>query len=59
MKLKYHHLGIPTKEIKECETYLPELKMYVSVTIPAHTKLNGYGSKKGRPCRNWLKPFPM
>lgn len=27
---KYHHLGIPTKEKREGETYLPEFKMYYS-----------------------------
>ena len=28
LKLKYHHLGIPTKEPQEGEEYLPELKVY-------------------------------
>jgi hypothetical protein len=27
---KYHHLGIPTNEKREGETYLPEFKMFVS-----------------------------
>lgn len=27
---KYHHLGIPTKEIKPGEIHLPHLKMYVT-----------------------------
>ena len=27
---KYHHLGIPTKEKKPDETYLPRFKFYVS-----------------------------
>ena len=27
---KYHHLGIPTDEVKENEVYLDEFKMYVS-----------------------------
>ncbi len=27
--LKYHHIGVPTKEIREGEYYLPELGMYV------------------------------
>ena len=26
----YHHLGIPTQEEKEGETYIPDFKMYVS-----------------------------
>jgi hypothetical protein len=30
MKMKYHHLGIPTTDQKPDETYLPEFKMYVS-----------------------------
>ena len=30
MKMKYHHLGIPTTDRKAGETYLPEFKMYVS-----------------------------
>lgn len=30
MKLKYHHLGIPTKNKLENEIYLKDLKMYVS-----------------------------
>ena len=28
--MKYHHLGIPTKEKLKGERYLPHLKMYVS-----------------------------
>lgn len=28
--MKYHHVGIPTFEVREDETYLPELGMYVS-----------------------------
>lgn len=27
---KYHHMGIPTTEKKEDETYLPQFKLYVS-----------------------------
>lgn len=27
---RYHHLGIPTDEIKENERYLPQFKFYVS-----------------------------
>ena len=26
----YHHMGIPTKEKKEDESYIPQFKMYVS-----------------------------
>ena len=29
-KLKYHHLGIPTNEVKENEVYLEKFKMFVS-----------------------------
>jgi hypothetical protein len=29
-KYRYNHLGIPTKETKPGETYLPQFKMYVS-----------------------------
>lgn len=28
--MRYHHVGIPTSEIREDERYLPELGMYVS-----------------------------
>lgn len=28
--MKYHHLGIPTKEKRKEEEYLPDLKIYVS-----------------------------
>ena len=28
--LRYHHLGIPTRDPRENETYLPDLGMYVS-----------------------------
>lgn len=28
--LKYHHVGIPTSEVREGERHLPELGMYVS-----------------------------
>jgi hypothetical protein len=27
---QYHHLGIPTKEMKKGEKYVPHLKIYVS-----------------------------
>ena len=27
---KYHHLGIPTTQVRPGETYLPQFKMYVS-----------------------------
>ena len=27
---KYHHLGVPTKEVKPNEIYLPQYKFYVS-----------------------------
>lgn len=29
MKLKYHHLGVPTDEPREGERYLPEYKLFV------------------------------
>jgi len=29
-KLRYHHLGIPTNEIRDNEIYLDKYKMYVS-----------------------------
>ena len=28
--LRYHHLGIPTRERREDETYFPEFGVYVS-----------------------------
>ena len=28
--MKYHHIGIPTDQVREGETYLEEFKMYVS-----------------------------
>lgn len=28
--LKYHHIGVPTSELREDECYLEEFKMYVS-----------------------------
>jgi hypothetical protein len=27
---RYHHIGIPTTEVKDNETYIPKYKMYVS-----------------------------
>lgn len=30
MELKYHHIGIPTSEVRDNETYLEEQKVYVS-----------------------------
>ena len=29
-KFKYHHLGIPTNEVKENDVYLEEFGMFVS-----------------------------
>ena len=28
--MRYHHIGIPTRQVREGETYLPEYKTYVS-----------------------------
>lgn len=28
--MRYHHIGIPTRDVREGETYLPEFKVYVS-----------------------------
>ena len=28
--MRYHHIGIPTRQVREGETYLPEFKTYVS-----------------------------
>ena len=48
INLKYHHLGIPTKNKLKDERHLEHLKMYVSGYGKIHMELNGLGLKRMR-----------
>lgn len=58
MNYKYHHLGIPTKEIKEGETYLPEFKMYVSGYDTSPYKIEWMRFEEESPLPQLVKTIP-
>ncbi|MEW6194181.1 MAG: hypothetical protein AB1521_03375 [Bacteroidota bacterium] len=58
MNLKYHHLGIPTKEIKEGETYLAEYKLYVSGYDASPYKIEWMRFEEGSPTPELVKTIP-
>lgn len=58
MSLKYHHLGIPTKEIKQGETYLAEYKLYVSGYETSPYKIEWMRFEDGSPTPELVKTIP-
>lgn len=58
MNYKYHHLGIPTKEIKEGETYLPEFKVYVSGYDTSPYKIEWMRFEEESPVPELVKTIP-
>ncbi len=58
MNLKYHHLGIPTKEIKNGETYLAEYKLYVSGYDTSPYKIEWMRFEEGSPTHELVKTVP-
>lgn len=58
MKLKYHHLGIPTKEKHEGEIYLKEFKMYVAGYDASSYKIEWMRFENDAPLPELVKTVP-
>ncbi|TSA27178.1 MAG: hypothetical protein D4R68_06050 [Ignavibacteriales bacterium] len=56
--LKYHHLGIPTKEKRAGETYLEEFKVYVSGYDTSPYKIEWMRFEEGAPTPELVKTVP-
>lgn len=56
--LKYHHLGIPTKEKLTGETYLEEFKVYVSGYDTSPYKIEWMRFEKNSPTPEIVKTIP-
>jgi len=56
--LKYHHLGIPTKETQKDETYLKEFKVYVSGYDTSPYKIEWMRYEDGSPTPELVKTVP-
>lgn len=56
--MKYHHLGIPTKEKKEGETYLEKFKMYVSGYETSPYKIEWMRYEEDSPVNELVKTIP-
>jgi len=56
--LKYHHLGIPTKEKRAGETYLEEFKVYVSGYDTSPYKIEWMRFEEGAPSPELVKTVP-
>ena len=56
--LKYHHVGIPTKEKHEGETYLEEFKVYVSGYDTSPYKIEWMRFEENSPTPEIVKTIP-
>lgn len=56
--LKYHHLGIPTKEKRDGETYLKEFKVYVSGYNTSPYKIEWMRFEQDSPTPELVKTVP-
>ncbi len=56
--LKYHHLGIPTKEKHDGETYLEEFKVYVSGYDTSPFKIEWIRFEENSPTPELVKTIP-
>lgn len=56
--LKYHHLGIPTTEKREGETYLKEHKVYVSGYETSEYKIEWMRYEDDSPINELVKKIP-
>ena len=56
--LKYHHLGIPTKEKHDGETYLEEFKVYVSGYDTSPFKIEWMRFEENSPTPELVKTIP-
>jgi hypothetical protein len=57
-KLKYHHLGIPTKEKREGEVYLEKFKFYVSGYETSKYKIEWMRFEDDSPINELVKSVP-
>lgn len=55
---KYHHLGIPTKEEREGETYLPEFKVHCSGYETSPYKIEWMRFEDSSPSPELVKNIP-
>jgi hypothetical protein len=58
INLKYHHLGIPTKEKHEDETFLEKFQMYVSGYDTSQYKIEWMRFEKDAPLPEIVKTIP-
>ncbi len=56
--LKYHHLGIPTKEKHDGETYLEEFNVYVSGYDTSPFKIEWMRFEENSPTPELVKTIP-
>ncbi len=56
--MKYHHIGIPTNEIKPGEKYLAEYKMYVSGFETSEYGIEWMRFEKNSPISDIIKKIP-
>jgi len=57
-ELKYHHLGIPTKEKRDGETYLEKFKVYVSGYDTSPFKIEWMRYEHDSPTPELVKSIP-
>lgn len=57
-ELKYHHLGIPTKEIHPDEVYLKDFKVYVSGYDTSPYKIEWMRYEEGSPVNKIVQTIP-
>jgi hypothetical protein len=57
-QLKYHHLGIPTKEPREGEEYLPEFKAYAGGYKTSKYGIEWMRYEEGCPLPEIVKTMP-
>ena len=55
---KYHHLGIPTKDIRPNEEYIPQFKTYVSGYGTSEFNIEWMRFEEGAPLPELVKTIP-
>jgi hypothetical protein len=56
--MRYHHIGIPTDEVKQNETYLKHLKLYVSGFDTSEYGIEWMRFEKDCPISDIIKRIP-
>lgn len=57
-QLKYHHLGVPVKEPREDEVYLPDFKMYVQGYNSSQFGIESMRFEEGSPLPALVQTMP-